>query len=440
MNPEEMNDRIDELTTQADEMSAQLEDAREQRNDLLRQRFDIKEQRRYFRTQLREAKAEGNAERAGKIETRLSELDGEIEDLDRQVEELESSIDAAVEEIEEVMDQVEEIQPQEPDRAQEKDEPREEPEKDVLTETMNKLNSLLTRGFKKMADTIENIDFEKVGENVSNAASKAYKTVEGAATGAARNVESAWNEAKENREKPGGIGDYRSSGSSTIDGGCYNRITVSGACKISSDLVCREMRLSGSVRACGGVDCNGPIRTTGSFQVGNKLIAGSLSSSGSTKVQSDLEAGAVRSTGGLHVGGNLKAADLYSTGGLHVTGDVEADTVTTTGTLEIGGMLNADDVDIQVALGSSTIGSIGGANVKIYPSASAGLLKTLGAATGTLTCTSIEGDTLDLAAVKADVVRGATVIIRAGSMVDQVEYTDACTVEEGAVVGHQAQV
>ena len=53
MNPNEMNERVENLTAQVDEMNLRLEDAREERNELLRQRFDLKEQRRYFRAQLR---------------------------------------------------------------------------------------------------------------------------------------------------------------------------------------------------------------------------------------------------------------------------------------------------------------------------------------------------------------------------------------------------
>ncbi|MBQ9270504.1 MAG: hypothetical protein IJ206_13510 [Oscillospiraceae bacterium] len=443
MNPNEMNEKFDDLTAQVDEMNQRLEDAREERGELLRQRFDLKEQRRYFRAQLREAKAEGNTERVEKIESRLDELAEQLEKLDEQIDSLENAIDETSDHMDDIMDQVDDLE----STLDETSEPGEETEaetaaegNDKITAAMEKLNSLLTKGFKKMADTIENIDFEKMGENVQSAANKAYRTVGGVASDAARNLDNAWNEAKESREQPGGIGDYRISGSSTIDGGCYNRITASGSCKVSSDLVCRELRVSGSFRALGGVDCNGPVRTTGALHCAGDLLAGSLSSSGSTKVQGNLESGPLTSTGGLNVGGNLKATALRSSGGLHVDGDVEADSFTSTGGLNVGGMVNADTVSIQTSVGQSTVGSIGGSAVRVYQTATGGLLNSLGAATGILTCDSIEGDDVDLTAVKAHVVRGATVVIRGGCEIDQVEYTDACTVEGDAKVGNCVKV
>ena len=446
MNPNEMNERVENLTAQVDEMNLRLEDAREERNELLRQRFDLKEQRRYFRAQLREAKAEGNADREEKIEARLNELAEQLDELDDRIDGLEDQIDNMGDEMDDIMDQVDDLEETLGEPVTEGDAGEKAGENagagagtDAITAAMEKLNGLLTKGFKKMADTIENLDFEKMGENVSNMASKAYRTVEGVATDAARNIDNAWNEAKEIREQPGGIGDYKISGSSTIDGGCYNRITASGSCKVSSDLVCRELRVSGSFRALGGVDCNGAVRATGSLQCAGDMLAGSLTSSGGTKIQGNLESGPVVSTGGLTVGGSVKAAALRSSGGLHVDGDVEADSFTSTGGLNVGGMINADVVSIQTSVGNSTVGSIGGSKVRVYR-AIGGLLNSLGVPTGMLTCDSIEGDEVDVAAVKAHVVRGATVTIRSSCDIDQVEYTDTCTVEDGAKVDNCVKV
>ena len=436
MNPNEMNEKFEDLTAQVDEMSARLEEAREERSSLLRQRFDLKEQRRYFRAQLREAKAEGNADRVAKIETRLTELADQLDDLDDKIDALEDAIDETSDHMDDIMDQVDDLEETlEEDPFEDPDENTGDSQSDAITAAMEKLNGLLTKGFQKMADTLENLDLEKVSENVQSAASKAYKTVEGVASDAARNLDHAWNEAKESREQPGGIGDYKISGSSTIDGGCYNRITASGSCKVSSDLVCRELRVSGSFRALGSVDCNGPVRTTGSLNVSGDLLAGSLSSSGSTKVQGNLESGSLTATGGLSVSGNVKAKALRSSGGLHVDGDVEADSFTSTGGLNVGGMINADEISIQTALSQSKAGSIGGSTVRVYQTGTGGLLKYLGTSAGTLTCDSIEGDEVDLTAVKAHVVRGATVVIRGGCEIDQVEYTETCTVDGDARVG-----
>ena len=103
---------------------------------------------------------------------------------------------------------------------------------------MEGLNQMLQKGLQKVSDTLEHVDFESIGQDVSCAVNKA-----------SQNVKTALNEVKDNRQKPGGVGDYRVSGSGVLDGGCYNRITCTGACKVSSDLVCRGISTSGS---CGG--------------------------------------------------------------------------------------------------------------------------------------------------------------------------------------------
>ena len=322
------------------------------------------------------------------------------------------------------------------------EEERTQEEADWLKGTMVRLNGLMQKGFKKVADTLENIDFEQVGENVQTVATKAAKTVSGVASDAAKSVESAWNEAKENRQKPGGVGDYRASGSSVLDGGCYNRINVSGSCKISSDLVCREIRSSGSTRTCGSVDCSGPVHTSGAFHCGGALAAESLESSGSVKVEKGLTVrDQVRASGGISVGENLKCADLRASGGLRVGGDVEAETFETSGGLNVGGMINADTINIQLAVGQNQAGDLGGSKVTVTQSIPSGLLSSLWKnAGGSLTVSSIEGDEVELDRVKAKVVRGVHVVIHGGCDIEQVEYTETCTVEENARVGNCVKV
>lgn len=440
MKPEEMKQTVEELSTQVEVLTDQLEETREARSALLRERFDLKEQRRYFRAQLREAKAEDNQQRQEEIHGRLDELeqvlaekDGQLEALEIQLETLGDQVEGLMEELGSLTGSAEETQAGEA-------QPQEN--EDWLRGTMVRLNGLVQKGFQKVADTLENIDFEQVGENVQSAATRAAKTVSGVATDAAKSVENAWNEAKENRQKPGGVGDYRASGSSVLDGGCYNRISVSGSCKISSDLVCREIRSSGSTRTCGSVDCSGPIHSSGSFHCGGAMSAQSLTSSGSVKIEKGLTVqGNVHSSGGLSVGGDVKCTQLTCSGGLKVEGDVEAERFETSGGVNVTGMINADEINIQLAMGQNHAGDLGGTKVTVSQSVTSGLLSSLWKnAGGSLTASSIEGDEVELDRVKAKVVRGVNVVIRGGCDIEQVEYTETCTVEENARVGNCVKV
>lgn len=450
MSPEEMNAEMEKLRAEGQALTDRMEAAKEQRAALQRERFDLKEQRRYFRAQLREAKAENNDERIEKVGQRLEELEAQLEEKDAQIDELEDVIDELESQMDDIRDDLDDILEDLEHAGEDADDPEVtihvegEPGRDwgdYLERTMDQLNHLLQKGFQKAADTLESIDFEKVGSNVQSAASKAAKTVSGVATDAAKSVENAWNDAKEKSQQPGGVGDYRVSGSSVIDGGCYNRITVSGACKISSDLVCRELRCSGSVRALGSVDCNGSVRSSGSFHCEKDLIAGDLISSGTTKVQGDLRCGPMTSSGGVQVGGDLKAASVRSSGGLRVGGDVEADSFTSSGGVHVTGMVNAEQVEIWLSMTESGIGSIGGSKVLVGQKPATGFLSgILRPGIGQLTCDSIEGDNVDLTGVKAQVVRGADVVIRGGCDVEQVEYTNTCVIEDTARVGSCTKV
>lgn len=436
MNPEEMKQSVEELSGQVESLTEQMEQTREERSALLRERFDLKEQRRYFRAQLREAK--DNVQRQEEIQGRLLDLEEKLQEKDAALEALELQLEQQGDQVEELMETLGQFT----DAKEEPGEPRSQEDADWLRGTMTRLNGLMQKGFKKVADTLENIDFEQVGENVQSAATKAAKTVSGVASDAAKSVENAWNEAKENRGRPGGVGDCRVSGSSVIDGGCYNRISVSGSCKISSDVVCRELRSSGGTRTCGSVDCSGEVRSSGSFQCGGALTAESLKSSGSVKIEKGLTVREnVSSSGGIQVGGDLKCRELRCSGGLKVGGDVEAEQFETSGGVNIGGMINADEIRIQLAMGQNQAGDLGGSRVTVSQTVSSGLLSSLWkGAGGSLTVNSIEGDEVELDRVKAKVVRGVHVVIHGGCDIDQVEYAESCTVEENARVGSCVKV
>ncbi len=432
MNREEFNDTLHQLEQQLEEMNQKLEDAREQRNSLLRERFDLKEQRRYLRTQRKEALEADNQERADRLEARLEELQEKLNGIDSRIEEIEEVIEATNDNLDEVRDNMDDARGRMED-AQEAAEEAGEVQFDLgeqWDKAMEGLNQMLQKGLQKVSDTLEHVDFESLGQDVTSAVNKASKS-----------VKTVLNEAKDNRQKPGGVGDYRASGSGVLDGGCYNRISCTGACKVSSDLICREISTSGSFHACGNVDCSGEIRSSGSFHCGGNVEAGDMSSSGSTKIEGNLKSGLLNVPGSLSVDGNISAGEMQVSGSLKAGGDCEADSFTASGSLNVGGIVNADVVKIRLVRSQSTVGSIGGSQVTVERSAAAGLLSSLlKPKYGTLECDSIEGDQVDIDGVAANTVRGTRVVVRGGCTIGCVEYSEACTVEDGAQVGQCVKV
>lgn len=449
MNRKEFNETLAQLNQQLEEMNSKLEDAREQRNNLLRERFDLKEQRRYLRNQRREALDAGNTERAERLDARLDELQEKLDAIDDHIEEIEDVIETTNDSVDEVRDAMSDAQ-DEMETIEEQSEEAGDIEEsgnaqfewgEQVDKAMEGLNQMLQKGLKKVADTLEHVDFENVGRDVSSAVNKAGKIVVNVSAEAARSVENAWNEAKDNRQKPGGVGDYRVSGSAVLDGGCYNKISCTGSCKVSSDLVCREISTSGSFHACGNVDVSGDIRATGAFRCDGNVQSGGMSCSGSTRIDGNLKSGLMNVPGSLKVDGSISAGEMQVSGSLKVGGDCEADSFTASGGLTVGGIVNADVVKIRLSRAQSTVGSIGGSQVTVEQSTTAGFLSNLlKPSFGTLECDSIEGDQVELTGVTAHTVRGSRVIIHSGCVIDCVEYSETCSVDENAKVGQCVKI
>ncbi len=438
MNTEAIREQLKEHQRQIDDMCQQLDETRETRNDLLRQRFDLKEQRRYFRKQLREAQNAENQDREVQIGARLEDIEEQLEELSRQIDDMETQIDEIEDDMEELRDAMADIEAQleemtrGPGAAQGSGYGPAAGSFTSLESAMDSINRGLQNVLGKVADTLEHVDLDNLGHNVKSAAAKAGRTVQDAA----REAENAYHSIKDNYNKPGNVGDYRCSGSSVIDGGCYNRVSTSGACKVSSDLICRELKNSGTFHGCGNVDVSGEVKSSGAAAFDGNLTCGRFSGSGSTKIGGNLQSGMVTAPGALSVGGDLTATEVRATGSLKVGGDCEADGFNAAGVLTVGGMINADVVNIQLSKAKSTVCSIGGSQVTVTQTPVTGFLSNIlmKPALGTLECESIEGDTLELTGVCAGIVRGSRVVIHGGCSIGRVEYSESCSIDEDAVV------
>ena len=80
--------------------------------------------------------------------------------------------------------------------------------------------------------------------------------------------------------------DMKISGSSSMPGGEYRRVSISGAGKVQGSLKCEELHCSGAAKVQGDVDCAGELHTSGAGKVAGNARCGSLSSSGAFSAQS----------------------------------------------------------------------------------------------------------------------------------------------------------
>ena len=244
--------------------------------------------------------------------------------------------------------------------------------------------------------------------------------------------------------------DYSISGSGKLPG-CddYGKISVSGSGRIGGSIRCEALSVSGSCHVEGDTVCAGRFDISGSCRTDGGVRTETLSVSGSCRLGGAAEAKTIDVSGALHAEGNLRAGTLSGGGALHTPAGVEADSVVFTGKLEIGGLLNAEKIDLRLC-GASNVHDLGGTEITVrsgpasadrtggvLSTISASLSSLFGGPSGRLSADVIEGDTLNLDAVDARVVRGRKIFLHAGCRIERVEYAESLDVEEGASVGER---
>ena len=232
------------------------------------------------------------------------------------------------------------------------------------------------------------------------------------------------------------------SGSGSLGGGEYARVSVSGSGRVNGDLVAEELKISGSGKVSGRTEA-GQITISGSGGFGDAVIAEEMRVSGSVRVDGPVEAKELKCSGSFRAAGDVSAEYLKISGSIRVSGDVEADIFKASGGFEIEGLLSADKVEIHLG-GRCSAREIGGEKIYVERTSSLGgaLLNGLvkmftGSGAAELRTAQIEGDEVHLESTIADVVRGKRVEIGPGCKIGSVEYTETLKVHDDATVERQ---
>lgn len=142
------------------------------------------------------------------------------------------------------------------------------------------------------------------------------------------------------------------SGSAKISGGDLDKdIKIAGSAKIQNDLVCRNLRASGSIKSEGSITANGEVKCSGSFSCGGFLQAtGNVKFSGSAKIGGEfITQGKIAASGSFKCNGNAQAdqgasfsGSAYADGNLLSQGVIDA-----SGRVEVHGNMVASDIFIN---------------------------------------------------------------------------------------------
>ncbi len=216
------------------------------------------------------------------------------------------------------------------------------------------------------------------------------------------------------------MNDFKISGAGQMIGGEYGDVRISGSCKITGDIRCESIKVSGSTTSDGNIVCKGDMRISGAFK-GGDVTANGIEISGGSKF------------------GNVKGGNVKISGSVKAS-SVEAENACISGSVKIEGLLNAENIYIECD--DSEIGSIGCTELEVNlhgesGKAVLGIFKTKHCRA--LKTDTIEGDKISICYTAANTVRGKDITIGKGCKIGRVEYTGTCTVDADAEVGELTQ-
>lgn len=253
--------------------------------------------------------------------------------------------------------------------------------------------------------------------------------------------------------------DMKISGSSTMPGGKYRDVKISGSSKIQGNVECECIKVSGSGTIFGNASVTNDVKVSGKCIFKGSLTAEEVKVSGSVSTEKDLTAEVLKISGSVKVGGQCEVEELLVSGSLSASGvngkrinvagslktsgDVEADFIKFNGKFHIENLLSGDEISINLS-SNCYAKEIGGQNIKIerYRNNGAALfnLFNFSSTFGKLRSELIEGDDILLEFTDADIVRGKNVIIGKGCNIKKVEYTNEYKLKDDGKVENVEQI
>ncbi|WBW98068.1 polymer-forming cytoskeletal protein [Oceanirhabdus sp. W0125-5] len=234
--------------------------------------------------------------------------------------------------------------------------------------------------------------------------------------------------------------DVKISGSSTITGGEYNIVKISGSGKINGDIKCNKFGISGSASVDGYVYTD-ELRISGSCKIigDTKCETGRIS--GSATIEGNMSGKEIRISGGTKITGDMNFNTIQTSGSLAAGGDVEGENIVINGACKVEGLINGEDINIKLD-GKSYSKELGGEKITINKSQGNSFLGIFVKAVwkGSFVCESIEGNEIDIEYTECSVVRGKNIKIGPGCKIAKVEYYDILDIHEDAEVGEKIKL
>lgn len=232
-------------------------------------------------------------------------------------------------------------------------------------------------------------------------------------------------------------------GLGTYAGGEFDRVSISGKGKVTGDLTCRSLEISGMSTIEGKVVCE-KIHASGMGKIDKEVTADEVDISGTLDFYQDLNAKDFYLSGMSKVKQCLKADKIEITGMLTIESDLSGEEVKCDGMIKCGGFLNCESLEMT-SRGVSKLKEVGATNVKIYGGESmvSGLFSFLlpdFLKDNKVTADVIEGDNIDIEHCDVKIVRGKNIKIGPKCKIGLVEYSGTFEADQDAVIDQVNQM
>ncbi|AAK76782.1 cytoskeletal protein CcmA (bactofilin family) [Clostridium acetobutylicum] len=227
------------------------------------------------------------------------------------------------------------------------------------------------------------------------------------------------------------LSDVKVSGSGSIGGGNYDEVKISGSAKINGNVNCNSYMCSGSSTANGNITAKEIVKISGTTKVHGDLNSGDLIVSGSSRTFGNVTAKKIKISGSSDIEGNVHTDSIDISGSVSIGEDCEAEHFHARGGFEIAGLLNAGDIEIYM-YGKCRVKDIGGENITVKLGSGHFIheMMNLFFTRGRLVTSIIEGDNIYLEHTDAKIVRGNNITIGPNCNIENIEYKNQLNMDQ----------
>ena len=215
------------------------------------------------------------------------------------------------------------------------------------------------------------------------------------------------------------------SGASSMAGGEYGIVNISGAGKVLGDLKAEKLNCSGASKILGNarlsrLSCSGATSFEQDLHVSDKCVF-----SGVSKVLGNCSCRQMETSGTTKIAGSLTCSSLSLAGLLKVEKGIESEILNLDGAISVAGLLNSEEIRLKGRT-TSKINEIGCSSLKVMKGYINFFEQLFHPFRNILEVNVIECDTCELEKTTAKIVRGRNITIKKGCHIDRVEYYDTC--------------